>query len=152
MDGLHKDITERVLGCALDVHSRLGPGLLESTYRACMAHRLAREGLSVESEVPIPIRFDGMLIETAYRADLIVERKVLLELKAVETVSSIHLAQLRTYMEHSHVPIGLLLNFNVRSLKEGIRRLVLDRSIGPDGCACPTHSPQLPPTRSSRLE
>ena len=90
-----------------------------------MEHRLRREGLSVQCEVPISIDFDGTLIAGAYRADVIVEGKVLLELKAVESLLSLHLAQLRTYLEHSRLPIGLLLNFNVKSLKDGIRRLEL---------------------------
>ena len=123
MDPMCKDLTQKILGCAFDVHARLGPGLLESTYRACKEHRLRGDGLSVQCEVPIAINFDGALISTAYRADVIVEGKVLLELKAVESFLSIHLAQLRTYLEHSRLPVGLLLNFNVKSLKEGVRRL-----------------------------
>src|SRR5687768_7244244 len=126
MDTNHRDATRGVLACAFDVHARLGPGLLESTYRTCMVHRLERDGFLVEREVPITINFDGALIGTAYRADVVVERKILLELKAVESLLSIHLAQLRTYLEHSHLPVGLLLNFNVKSLKDGIRRREMD--------------------------
>jgi GxxExxY protein len=126
MDRNHRELTERILACAFDVHTRLGPGLLESTYRTCMVHRLRREGIAVESEVPVKIEFDGIVIGTAYRADLVVEGKVLIELKAVDNLLSVHLAQLRTYLEHSRLPVGLLLNFNVKSLKEGIRRLDLD--------------------------
>jgi GxxExxY protein len=143
MDQIDRSLTERILACAFEVHARLGPGLLESTYRACMVHGLGNRGLRVECEVPIPIQFDGALIDTAYRADIIVERKVLLELKAAESLLSIHLAQLRTYLEHSRVPIGLLLNFNVRSLKEGIRRLELARSAIADD---PIPSNPLSPT------
>jgi GxxExxY protein len=125
MGTAHNELTQRILACAFDVHARLGPGLLESTYRACMQHRLRRDGLSVQCEVPIAINFDGALIPGAYRADVIVEGKILLELKAVENLLSLHLAQLRTYLEHSRLQVGLVLNFNVKSMKDGIRRLEL---------------------------
>jgi GxxExxY protein len=119
----HVELTQRVLACAFDVHARLGPGLLESAYRACLVRRLVREGVQVQCEMPISIRFDGEVVGTAYRADVSVEQEVLLELKAVEKVLSIHLAQLRTYLEHAQLNVGLLLNFNVMSLKDGIRRI-----------------------------
>jgi GxxExxY protein len=115
-------ITERVLAAAFAVHARLGPGLLESTYRACLSHRLRSQGMEVECEVPVGIEWDGIRIDTAYRADLIVERRVLLELKATEHLSSIHCAQARTYLKHSSAQIALLINFNVKSLVDGIRR------------------------------
>ena len=117
------DVTERILACAFDVHARLGAGLLESCYKACLQHRLNREGLHVESEVPIKVVFDGVTIEGAYRADLIVNEKVLLELKSVERLLPIHLSQILTYIKHANVPVGLLLNFNVQRLREGIRRV-----------------------------
>ena len=136
MDVTYKELTESVLGCAFDVHARMGPGLLESTYRSCLVHRLRRAGLIVECEVPISIDFDGVRIGTAYRADVIVEGRVLLELKAVDNILSIHLAQLRTYLEHSRIAVGLLLNFNVKSLKDGVRRITID----------PFRGDALPPT------
>lgn len=120
---LSKRLTERILACAFDVHSRLGPGLLESTYRVCMQHRMSREGLRVEAEVPIAIVFDEVVVAGAYRADLIVEGQVLLELKSVEKLQSIHISQLLTYVKHANLDVGLLLNFNVRHLREGIRRV-----------------------------
>src|SRR5258706_8466303 len=91
--GSCSELTERILGCAFAIHARLGPGLLESTYKACLLHRLKLEGMEVECEVPIGIEFDGITIDTAYRADLIIEKKVLLELKVAERVLSIHCAQ-----------------------------------------------------------
>ena len=121
--GGYSELTERILGCAFAIHARLGPGLLESAYKACLLHRLRSDGLQVESEVPISIELDGITIDTAYRADLIVDDKVLLELKATEHLLSIHCAQTRTYLKHSRAEIALLINFNVKSLVEGIRRV-----------------------------
>jgi GxxExxY protein len=115
-------ITQKILESAFDVHSRLGPGLLESTYRACLTHRLSREGLEVKAEVPVPVSFDGLSIPAAYRADLIVEQRVLLELKSIERILSIHISQTLTYLKHADLDVALLLNFNVRSLRDGIRR------------------------------
>jgi GxxExxY protein len=120
--GSSSELTEQILRCAFSVHSRLGPGLLESAYKQCLAHRLRCEGMKVESEVPIDIAFDGVVINTAYRADLIVEETVLLELKATERLLAIHGAQTRTYLKHSAAGVALLINFNVRSLTDGIRR------------------------------
>ena len=117
-----RELTECILACAFDVHARLGPGLLESTYRSCLMHRLRKEGLPVDDEVPVSIRFDEIEIGTAYRADLVVARKVLLELKSVERLLEIHCPQTRTYLKHSGLEVALLLNFNVRSLVNGIRR------------------------------
>lgn len=135
-------LTERILACAFDVHARMGPGLLESTYKACLARRLDRERLRVDSEVPIHIEFDGITIETAYRADLIVENRVLLELKAVERILPVHISQTLTYVKHAGLDVGLLLNFNVRSLRDGIRRFD-NRHRHADA------TPLTPPTRSS---
>ena len=148
MGTAHDEVTRRILACAFDVHARLGPGLLESTYRTCMEYRLKREGLAVRCEVPIAIDFDGARIATAYRADVIVEGKVLLELKSVEHLRSIHLAQLRTYLEHSRLHVGLLLNFNVQSLKQGIRRIELVAGNSP---SCPHNPRTLPPTPPNSL-
>ena len=121
--GACSELTEQIIGCALDVHKRLGPGLLESAYRTCLLHRLASKGLGVKTEVPIGIKFDGVSIETAYRADLIVEEKVLLELKAAERLLPIHSAQARTYLKLSGTQVALLINFNTLNLVDGIRRL-----------------------------
>jgi len=140
----HAHLTERILACAFDVHTRVGPGLLESTYKVCLLHRLAREGLTAEDEVPIAIEFDGQAIGTGYRADVVVEKKVLLELKAVDALLPIHVVQALTYLKHSKLDVALLINFNVQSLRQGIRRLYnptrpCDRTL------------LTPFTRSSRL-
>jgi GxxExxY protein len=123
MDSENADVTERILACAFHVHARLGAGLLESTYRACLHHRMRSEGLCVEAEVPIDIVFDGVAIAGAYRADLIVNEQILLELKAVERLLPIHISQTLTYIKHAALPTGLLLNFNVQHLRHGIRRV-----------------------------
>ena len=138
------DVTERILACAFDVHARMGPGLLESSYGACLRHRLAQAQLHFEREVPIKIDFDGLTIETAYRADLIVEGKILIELKAIERLLPVHISQTLSYMKHANLESALLLNFNVKSLRDGIRRF--DNRHLPSG---PT--PLTPPTRSSRF-
>jgi GxxExxY protein len=118
------ELTGRILACAIDVHRELGPGMLESTYRICLAHRLRMEGLTVRQEQPIAIDFKGQLIENAYRADLIVADTVLVELKAVEALLPVHEAQVLTYLKFLNLRVGLLLNFNVTSLRQGIRRFV----------------------------
>ncbi len=140
-DGHERELTAKILECSYAVHARLGPGLLESAYKSCLVHRLERSGLRVEVEVPIGIEFDDLLISTAYRADAIVEQKVLLELKATERLLAIHCAQTRTYLNHSFCEVALLLNFNVRRLSEGIRRF--DRRTAWNR---PAHStPRTPP-------
>ena len=121
--GACSELTEQIIGCALEVHARLGPGLLESAYKACLLHRLLSKGLQVAPEVPVGIQYDGICIDTAYRADLIVEGKVLLELKSAERLLPIHRAQTRTYLKLSGAEVALLINFNVLNLLDGIRRL-----------------------------
>ena len=117
--------TFAILGCAIDVHRALGPGLLESAYRRCLVHALGQKGLGVDQEVPVSISYEGQLIEGAFRADLIVDRSVLLELKAVESLLPIHDAQVLTYLKFLRMRIGLLVNFNVPRLMNGVHRLVL---------------------------
>ena len=130
MDGpyggyLHSELTSRIIGSAMRVHRALGPGLLESAYQVCLAHRLRADGLSVQEEVPISLLFEGLELDVAYRADLIVEDKVLIELKAVEHVGRLHESQLLTYLKLSGIRVGLLLNFNVTRLRAGIHRVIL---------------------------
>jgi GxxExxY protein len=122
---LHSDLTDRIIGSALVVHRALGPGLLEGAYRACLAHRLRSDGLEVQQEVPIPLKFEAVELDISYRADLIVEGKVLLELKAVQQIGPLHESQLLTYLKVSGIRVGLLLNFNVSRLRAGIHRVVL---------------------------
>jgi GxxExxY protein len=126
LDGplLHADLTHRILGCAYKVHAGLGPGLLESVYRACLVHELRLASLHAEIEVPMHIEYGGTRLDAGFRADLLVEGKVLLELKAVERLMPIHDAQLLTYIRLAKLQVGLLLNFNVVSMKNGVRRLV----------------------------
>ena len=117
-------LTERILSSALAVHRELGPGLLERTYRACLVHQFRLDGIEAQAEQPIRFDYRGLAIDCAYRADLVVEGRVLVELKAVERLLPIHEAQLLTYLKLSGLRVGLLLNFNVRSLRDGLRRLV----------------------------
>ncbi|MDX8401630.1 MAG: GxxExxY protein [Mariprofundaceae bacterium] len=119
------DVTDAVIGAAIAVHRELGPGLLESAYEACLAFELADRRLSIERQVSLPVRYRGQRIECGYRMDMVVEDCVILELKAVESLSALHEAQLLSYLRLSGKRVGLLLNFNVRIMKHGIRRLVL---------------------------
>jgi GxxExxY protein len=116
--------THAILGSAIEVHRALGPGLLESTYRACLMKQLRLDGLVARQEVGIAIQYKGEVLDSGYRADIIVDNAVLVELKAVEELLAIHEAQLLTYLRHSHLRVGLLINFNVRRLMDGVRRLV----------------------------
>lgn len=124
---LHGELTHRVLACAYEVHRTLGPGLLESAYKRCLTHELSLRGLSYASEAVVPIQYKEARLDAGYRADLIVEGSVLIELKAVERLLGIHEAQVMTYLRLTGLQVGLLINFNVSSLKAGIRRLALSR-------------------------
>ena len=116
------DITGKILGCAFKVHTALGPGLLESAYHRCLAYELEKAGLQVESELALPIVYDGLKIDAAYRVDFRVEKTMLVEIKAVETVLPVHHAQLLSYLQLSGLRVGLLLNFNVPHMLDGIKR------------------------------
>ena len=118
------EITGAVVNSAMKVHSLLGPGLLESAYQACLAHELRNRGFEVASEVPMPVVYEGHKLEVGYRIDLIVEHRVVVELKSVEALHPIHQAQLLSYMRLSGIPVGLLINFNVLHLRDGIKRMV----------------------------
>jgi GxxExxY protein len=119
-----RELTRRILGGAIEVHRALGPGLLESSYRTCLVRQLEMDGLAVRPEVPIQVSYKGLLLPTAYRADLIVEDTALVELKAVEKLLPVHEAQLLTYLKHACLPVGLLLNFNMPTLRDGVRRFI----------------------------
>ena len=121
------ELSERVIGACIEVHRNLGPGLLESAYEQCLSRELSLRGLAFERQVPLPVDYKGALVDCAYRADLIVERRLLLELKAVETLTRLHYAQLSTYMKIAHLPGGLLVNFNVASLRQGLRRVSVNK-------------------------
>jgi GxxExxY protein len=118
------EISNVVIGCALRVHSSLGPGLLESSYTASLHYELVNAGLFVEVQKPLPLIYESVKLECGYRIDLMVERRVILEIKAVEALNDLHLAQVLTYLKLSGCRLGLLMNFNVLHLKEGIRRVV----------------------------
>jgi GxxExxY protein len=117
-------ITEAVIGAAISVHRALGPGLLESTYEACLEFELLKRGFAVERQKALPVIYGGVTLECGYRIDLLVNGCVLVELKAVETLAKIHEAQVLSYLKLSGCRVGLLINFNVLVLKDGIRRLV----------------------------
>lgn len=114
-------LVEKVIGCAIQVHRALGPGLLESAYRRCFSHELALQGVPFRSEVAVPVVYKGTRIDCGYRADLIVNESLLLELKAVETVLPIHHAQVMTYLKLLQVKQGLLINFNSKRLVDGLK-------------------------------
>jgi GxxExxY protein len=119
------DLSHRVIGCAIEVHRELGPGLLESTYRDCLAKELELNGIPCQREVALPVLYKGLRIESGYRIDLLVDDDILLELKAVTELSPVHAAQLLTYMKLAEISHGFLINFNVRRLKDGLRSFVL---------------------------
>jgi GxxExxY protein len=115
-------ITEKIIGCAIEVHRILGPGLLESAYEECIAYELKQIGLKVERQKPLPVVYKEVKLDYGYRIDLLVENVVIVELKAVEALSPVHEAQVLTYMRFADKSIGLLINFNVTLLKNGIKR------------------------------
>ena len=117
-------LTERIIGSAIRVHRELGPGLLESAYTTCLGMDLHTGGLGTESQLPVPVVYQGMRLEVGYRIDMLVEGLVVVEVKAVETLAPIHRAQVLTYLKLARCPVGLLLNFNVPVLKDGIVRVV----------------------------
>ena len=118
-------LTQQIIGLAMRVHTRLGPGMLEKTYERCLRLELDRSGLPYENQVDMPLNYDGVLVDCGYRVDIIVRNEVLLELKSVERILPVHEAQLHTYLRLSGCRIGLLMNFNTVSLKDGIRRRAL---------------------------
>ena len=121
----HDSLTERVIGAAIEVHRALGPGLLESAYQECLCHELHLLGLSFEREVPLPVVYKGVRLDCGYRLDLVVEGRVIVELKTAERLLPIHEAQLLTYLRLAQIHTGLLLNFNAPVLRDGIKRMVL---------------------------
>lgn len=118
-------ITSEIIGAAIEVHKHLGPGMLESSYEECLCYELSERGLNFERQKPIPVVYKEVKLECGYRADLIVENQVVVELKSVEGILPVHEAQILTYLKFAQKKIGLLINFNVTVLKNGIRRFVL---------------------------
>ena len=118
-------LTSRIIGAAIEVHRHLGPGLLESAYETCLAYELAQRGLTYERQKPLPLVYKEIHLDQGYRVDLLVDGKVIVEVKVVDNIAPVHEAQVLSYMRFSGCQIGLLLNFNVTLLKHGIRRFVL---------------------------
>lgn len=117
-------LTEKIIGCAIDVHKGLGPGLLESAYEKCLCFELAQRSIKFESQVPLPVIYKGVTLDCGYRIDLVVEDLVIIELKTVEKFHPIHEAQLLSYLKLSGKNLGLLINFHVPVLKDGVKRVV----------------------------
>ena len=120
----HDALTKKIIGAAIQVHRALGPGLLESSYETCLIYELLQEGLKVERQKAIPIRYKDINLDCGYRLDLLVEEKIILEIKSVNELAKIHEAQLVTYLRLSGCQVGLLINFNVRILRQGLRRII----------------------------
>lgn len=118
-------VSEKIIGAAIEVHKELGPGLLESVYEACLYHELKKKGVSVDCQVDLPIIYKGEITNKTYRIDMLVENCVIVELKSVDTINPIYEAQLLTYMKLLNINLGLLINFNVDVLKQGIRRRIM---------------------------
>jgi GxxExxY protein len=121
---IENEISGHIIGAAIEVHKVLGPGLLESAYKECLYYKLFQSGLYIEKEKPMPLIFEDVKLECGYRIDLLVENKVVIEVKCVEALNDIHLAQTLTYMKLGNYKLGLLINFNVLKLKDGIKRLI----------------------------
>ena len=119
------ELSRSVIGCALEVHRTLGPGLLESTYRQCLACELSHAQIPFQMEVPLPVRYKDILLDCGYRIDVVVSGDLIVEVKSIETLLPIHQAQILTYLRLAKIPIGLLINFNVTKLQNGIKRFVL---------------------------
>jgi GxxExxY protein len=122
----HDSLTEKIIKAAIEVHRYLGPGMLESAYESCLAYELEQAGLSFERQKPLPLVYKEIHLDQGYRADLIVEKRVIVELKTVEQIAPIHEAQVLSYLRFSNCSVGLLINFNANLLKQGIRRFALN--------------------------
>lgn len=122
---IENEITQKIIGCAIEVHRELGPRLLESAYEECLFYVLNQNQVYTERQKPMPLVFKGVHLNCGYRIDLFVDRKVIVELKAIEAINDIHKAQLMTYMKLSKCKVGLLINFNVLRLKDGIVRWII---------------------------
>jgi len=121
----YEELTEKILGAAIEVHKSLGPGLLESAYEECLCHELNLRGLHFERQITVPVTYKSVNLDCGYKLDLLIEDTVILELKCVDRIASIHEAQLLTYMKLLHKPVGFIINFNVAVLRAGIVRKVL---------------------------
>lgn len=118
------EITEIIIGCSIKIHKSIGPGLLESAYEECLFYELSKTNLKIERQKALPLIYEEVKLECGYRADFLIENKVVVELKSIEALADIHLAQVLTYLKLSKCKVGLLINFNVLKLTNGIKRLV----------------------------
>jgi GxxExxY protein len=119
-----QELSHKVIGISLEIHKSLGPGLLESTYKECLAYKLSSMGFYVEKEKPMPLIYESVKLDCGYRMDFLINQKLVIEIKSVEALNDIHLAQTLTYMKLGNYKLGLLINFNVMRLKDGIRRVI----------------------------
>ncbi len=119
------ELSSKIIGCAIEVHKQLGPGLLESAYQECLLYELKSAGIQVQKEKPMPIVYKEVRLDHGYRLDLLVENKVVVEIKTVEALNEVHVAQVLTYLKLGNYKLGLLLNFHVATLKSGIKRVIL---------------------------
>lgn len=120
----HNTLTGKIIGAAIEVHRTLGPGLLESAYEACLVFELKEKGLNVEQQKPLPLVYKNVKLDSGYRLDLIVEGKIVVEIKSLSEIAAVHKAQLLSYLRLANLQIGLLINFNVKMLKQGIHRII----------------------------
>ena len=118
------EIANKVIGLGIEIHKELGPGLLESAYKECMYYKIGKSGLFVEKEKPMPLVYEGVKLDCGYRIDLLVEKRLVIEIKSVEALNDIHLTQTLTYLKLGNYKLGLLINFNVILLKDGIKRVI----------------------------
>jgi GxxExxY protein len=119
------EITREIIGAAIEVHKNLGPGLLESAYEECLGFELLQKGFSIERQKPVPVIYKGIKLDCGYRIDILVEKQIVIELKSVDAINPVHEDQILTYLKFSQKSIGLLINFNVTSLKQGLKRYVI---------------------------
>jgi GxxExxY protein len=118
------EISKKIIGAAIEVHKELGPGLLESSYEVCLAHELREQGLSVQTQVALPVVYKEVKLNAGYRIDVLVENKVIIEIKAVDALADIHTAQLLTYLKLKELKLGLLINFNSVKVVDGVKRII----------------------------
>ncbi|HPC36049.1 MAG TPA: GxxExxY protein [Candidatus Marinimicrobia bacterium] len=121
----YANLTAQIIKSAMEVHNQLGPGLLESAYEECLVYELRRAGLKAETQIPVPLVYKDIKLDCGYRIDILVEDKVIIEVKSADAILPVHEAQILTYLKLAHKEVGLLINFNVKHLKEGIRRFVM---------------------------
>ena len=121
---IENELSKKIIGCALEVHKQLGPGLLESAYRECLYYELIQAGFNVRQEVPMPVVYKEVKLDHGYRMDLLVEERVVIEIKTVDAFIDVHTAQVLTYLKLGKYKLGLLMNFNVALLKDGIKRVI----------------------------